>query len=136
MYRMRQGKKGLILLEIFLVDQFLKFLAVRLNLAVINKGIAFGLFKSFQNYPLLILAILIIGLFLFLLAVCKLLAHRDGKKIFYLALVLTGGLSNLLDRWIYGGVVDYLHLPRLPSFNLADLAINIGFVVLFYQAVF
>lgn len=42
-----------------------------------------------------------------------------------LALELGGGSSNLLDRWYFGGVRDVFILP-LTSFNLADVSIGVG----------
>ena len=48
------------------------------------------------------------------------------------ALVLGGGLSNLWERVMHGGVYDYLQFPKAPKklrryvFNLADLAILVG----------
>jgi len=46
-----------------------------------------------------------------------------------LFLLLSGAISNLIDRIIYGGVIDYLDLPFLPRFNLADLAIILGVII-------
>ncbi len=43
-----------------------------------------------------------------------------------LLLLVAGGFSNILDRYRYGGVVDYLHLGFFPSFNLADTMIVLG----------
>jgi len=46
-----------------------------------------------------------------------------------LAMILSGGLSNLLDRLIWGGVVDIFHIGAF-SFNLADGMIVAGAVLL------
>lgn len=43
--------------------------------------------------------------------------------------LLSGAVSNLLDRIIYGGVIDYFNLIYLPRFNLADVAIILGVVI-------
>lgn len=40
-----------------------------------------------------------------------------------------GGFSNLLDRFVYGGVVDYLRLGTLSTFNLADSLIVLGAIM-------
>ncbi len=41
-----------------------------------------------------------------------------------------GGLSNVLDRQIHGGVIDYIDLQHIPwwnyIFNLADVMIHVG----------
>jgi signal peptidase II len=46
------------------------------------------------------------------------------------AMLMGGALGNVLDRWLRGHVVDFIHVQRWPIFNLADVAISVG-VVLF-----
>lgn len=41
----------------------------------------------------------------------------------------------MIDRLLYGGVVDYWHLLKIPVFNLADLAIVVSLVVLCVQEI-
>lgn len=41
-------------------------------------------------------------------------------------LLLGGGLGNLLDRLASGTVTDMIDLGWFPSFNVADIALNIG----------
>jgi signal peptidase II len=53
-----------------------------------------------------------------------------------IALIISGGLSNLIDRIIYGGsVADFINLGigpvRTGIFNVADIAITVGFFMLF-----
>lgn len=55
------------------------------------------------------------------------------EKISYI--FLTGGIiGNLIDRIIYGYVVDYLRFIifgyNFPIFNLADICITIGVILL------
>jgi len=111
---------------LILVDQIFKFLALRWKLALINKGIAFGLFSPIKSF--------FIFLFLFLLILLLFSIYYFKKHHFKyvngLKLILAGGLSNLLDRIIYKGVIDYFHLPLIPNFNLADLVITLGFILL------
>ncbi len=55
-----------------------------------------------------------------------------------LALVMGGALGNLSDRLLYGHVVDFLDFYAMnwhfPSFNVADSAICVGAVMLFFDA--
>ncbi len=44
----------------------------------------------------------------------------------YLLLILAGGLSNLLDRYFYLGVVDYINIFGVLHNNLADFYIFFG----------
>jgi len=65
-----------------------------------------------------------------------LLKRHSGQKMFCfaLALILGGALGNVIDRVIYGHVVDFLdfHLNgyHWPAFNVADCGICIGAVLL------
>jgi signal peptidase II len=45
------------------------------------------------------------------------------------ALLVAGGLGNILDRANRGFVVDFIHLRSWPVFNVADIAITIGMVL-------
>jgi signal peptidase II len=45
-------------------------------------------------------------------------------------LVLAGAISNLLDRVVYGGVVDIIQLGGLSHFNVADVSILAGAAVI------
>ena len=45
-------------------------------------------------------------------------------------LFVAGGVGNTLDRLFFGGVRDFIKLPYLPSFNLADVSISLGAIFL------
>ena len=47
-----------------------------------------------------------------------------------LSLIILGALSNLLDRLIFGYVIDYINIFIWPVFNLADAMIVVG--IIFY----
>ena len=77
-----------------------------------------------------------------LLAVTFLMAMTlKGKKALKagLALILGGGMANLLERFLHGYVTDYIQfqipIPFLRKFiyNIADLCIFIGTAVLFFR---
>jgi signal peptidase II len=46
------------------------------------------------------------------------------------ALVLAGALGNVVDRAVRGYVVDFIHLTRWPIFNVADIAVVAGVLLL------
>lgn len=51
-------------------------------------------------------------------------------------LVFSAGFSNLLDRVIRGGVVDFIALPMFAwKFNLADLGLTIGVIWFIYDTI-
>jgi lipoprotein signal peptidase len=45
-----------------------------------------------------------------------------------LALVLAGGISNLIDRGVWGTVIDFMRLGAFSVFNLADVLLTAGVV--------
>jgi signal peptidase II len=57
-----------------------------------------------------------------------------------LALILGGALGNLVDRLMYGHVIDFIHLYygtfHWPVFNIADSAITVGAVALAISGLF
>jgi signal peptidase II len=50
------------------------------------------------------------------------------------ALVLAGALGNLADRAVRGYVVDFIHVTRWPIFNVADIAVVAGALLLLLTA--
>ena len=52
------------------------------------------------------------------------------------ALVLGGALGNVVDRAMRGYVVDFIHLTRWPIFNVADMAVVAGMILLGLCALF
>lgn len=57
-----------------------------------------------------------------------------------LALVLGGAIGNLIDRFAYGRVIDFLDFGigahRFPVFNIADTAVSIGMIALILLVLF
>lgn len=43
-------------------------------------------------------------------------------------LILSGGLGNLLERMLFGCIMDYIVLPFFPVFNLADVLLTVGVI--------
>lgn len=101
--------------EVFLVPNFLQ---LKLFL---NDKIAF--FLPLNIVFLTVIILLAAALIVFLIQEVR------AKHIFSaiaLSLIIFGALSNLFDRLAYGYVIDFIEIPRLSSFNLADLFIIVG----------
>lgn len=50
-----------------------------------------------------------------------------------LSLILSGGISNLIDRLFRGYVIDYIDINNLfkfPIFNIADIFVVLGIVII------
>lgn len=97
----------------------------------LNEGVAFGIYLP----PYLIFAFTIGIIFsvcyLFYLHLKESPAPNYKKwSMVGLTLVITGAVSNLLDRIVYGVTVDYLRIA-ISVINLADVLIVSGFVLYF-----
>ena len=57
-----------------------------------------------------------------------------------IALMLGGGIGNLLDRMLYGSVTDFLHfdfgLFQTGIVNMADISITVGFLMMIFELLF
>ena len=87
-----------------------------------NEGSAFGI-KIFKGNKIWII---ITSLFIILLYS---LPAKDRLSRTSRAFLVSGAIGNLLDRIIYGRVVDFINLPYWPTFNVADALITIGIVL-------
>jgi len=103
---------------------------------VYNKGAAFSFLSDAAGWqtPLLIgFAVVAVGI------LGTLIVRSPGRRLFCtgLALILGGALGNLIDRFRYGQVVDFLDFHAAgwhwPAFNVADSAITIGAVLLILE---
>ncbi|MFA5134793.1 MAG: signal peptidase II [Patescibacteria group bacterium] len=89
-----------------------------------NSGIAYGI-----AIPPTILMSLVIGLIIFCVGAAVACHHRGSiRPLIPLMLIVAGACSNLLDRFVYGAVVDWLVLTSWPVFNIADAMIAAGAV--------
>jgi len=93
----------------------------------LNTGIAWGI-----KLPTLILPVLIV---IALLLVMHLARHNQDRIADYgYALVISGGLLNLIDRLPDGAVSDYFAVGTFPIFNVPDSLISIGVAVLLWRS--
>ena len=91
-----------------------------------NQGVAFGLGGDIS--PALIGATILVLTALLVFVATR---GRSGWQVWLPAgLLLGGALGNLADRVRDGAVTDFIDLPLWPSFNLADLAIVLGVLLL------
>lgn len=97
-----------------------------------NSGAAFGMFKA-GGGVFTIVAIVVVGAIIYYYP--RIPENQLGIRI-ALGLQLGGAVGNLLDRLINGGeVTDFIFfhwykLLNAPIFNLADLAITVGVIIL------
>ena len=82
----------------------------------------------------IIVNVIVIGLIVYFIFSKK---EEISKAILVsLHLIIAGGISNLIDRIIHGYVIDfidfYIFNYNYPVFNLADVALVIGFILIIY----
>jgi len=133
-----RNKYRVVILGIFFVvlDQITKFIILKYHLLAVelNKGGAFSIGQNYSIYNIfsfIILAILL-SFFTYLL-----IASKDKNPFLIpMTLIISGGISNIIDRFYKNGVVDYIDIKIWPSFNLADIFIFSGFLILVYRSFF
>ncbi len=115
------------LVETYLPQEQTKVLTSYLHFShVRNMGGIFGLAQGHGWVFASVSAIFIVGLVMWVL---KSNYIRPFEYIFY-ALIVGGGCSNILDRLIYGSVIDFIAVKGIPHwnyiFNTADVMIHLG----------
>lgn len=87
-----------------------------------NFGVAFGI-------PIPFFVIVLLNVLL-LFSIYFFYKNEFNMKEFWnkiaLILIISGGIGNLIDRLIYGYVIDFIALWSYPRFNLADVYITVG----------
>ena len=92
-----------------------------------NSGAAFG---SLRDSPALLLN-LEIAMNIIVLLMLIFGKMRTGTRI-GLSMMLGGAVSNLVERIVWGHVIDWIPVPFLPlKFNLSDAFIGLGAVIVF-----
>ena len=103
---------------------------------VTNDGMAFGLSFPGGKHILLVMTILLTGFIIGFLW-----KEREGHPLvkYGLALILSGAVGNLIDRLLYGKVVDFLDLMigdfHWYIFNVADSSVTIGMVLFIVHSI-
>jgi signal peptidase II len=91
-----------------------------------NRGAAFGMLQGFGG----IFGILAIIVSLAIIVYYPVIPRTDKWMRLALALQLAGAMGNLIDRLTVGAVTDFVSIWQFPVFNVADLSITMGVIVL------
>jgi signal peptidase II len=121
-----QGTKALVRANVAIGDRDGVFPGVEI-VHVRNEGVAFSRFSGGGTVVAIIVGAALVAL------VAYFVTHLD-KPLVWLptGMLLGGALGNVIDRIRYGAVTDFIKLPGWPAFNVADIAITFGVVVLLY----
>jgi signal peptidase II len=126
--------------SLFILDQYIKFLFVdgfRLKgecislVLTYNTGVAFSMLAFLKEY------LKFIQLVIIFFSIIYLYLNKDIFKQYILAItfIFAGGLSNIFDRFIHEGVVDYVYWHcgfNFAIFNLADVLIDMAIVIILF----
>jgi signal peptidase II len=96
-----------------------------------NSGAAWGILPQFTYFYVVVAAVVV--------AVILVAVPRMGGGLFrqvVLGCVLGGALSDGVDRLLFGHVTDFIDFHVWPVFNVADMAIVGGMLVIVYELTF
>jgi signal peptidase II len=92
-----------------------------------NEGVAFSRFSGGGTIVTVIVAAALAALLAYFVT------HLHKPLVWLPTGMLIGGaLGNIIDRLRDGAVTDFIKLPAWPAFNVADMAITFGVLVLLY----
>lgn len=148
-------KRKVIILIIIIFSFFLDLLTKNyaLNHLIINHSLAINNFLNFTlafNYGAAFSFLsdaggwqrwfFIIFSFIVIIIISYMLIYDDNSPYIAFSFVIGGALGNLNDRIIYGYVIDFIEIYYntfyWPIFNIADVAISIGVILLLHNIIF
>ena len=145
MLNIKNNRFYYILLSILIIlsDQFTKNIININHALLINNDLLFFSIDYVKNYGaafnilsgnriFLSAVSSIVTLFLIYFILYK--KNISNLYLFCYSFILAGTVGNGIDRIIRGYVIDFINLNFIdfPVFNIADISINIGFVIILY----
>ncbi len=129
---------------IILIDQLTKYLMFYNHKIFINKGFllfrldfvknygaAFNIFSGSRTF----LSFISIFFSIYLIFLILRKNTLNSLDLYSYSFILGGTMGNGIDRIFKGFVIDFINLNfiNFPVFNIADISINIGFIILLYN---
>ncbi|MBI2684653.1 MAG: signal peptidase II [Actinobacteria bacterium] len=93
-----------------------------------NTGIAFSLLPGRQVVVTVLSLVAMVGIGVLLAS----LGRRNASVALGGGALVGGSIGNLVDRLTRGAVTDFLRLPNWPNFNIADVGITCGTILVVY----
>ncbi|KGF90390.1 MULTISPECIES: signal peptidase II [Prochlorococcus] len=141
-----QTKYYFIILSFFIIiiDQFTKYLMYRNYKTLVNKDFIFFKLDFVKNYGAafnifsgsrIFLSMISIIISIILLSLILRKYTSNILEIYSYSFILGGTIGNGIDRIFMGFVIDFINLNfiNFPVFNIADISINIGFILIIYS---
>jgi signal peptidase II len=103
-----------------------------------NSGAAFSFLSDASGWQRWFFVVLAVVIILVLVAWLRRLPADQVRTAWSLSLILGGAAGNLIDRVVYGHVIDFIDVYygswHWPTFNVADSAITLGACLLLLDA--
>ncbi|MCU7879610.1 MAG: signal peptidase II [Candidatus Thiodiazotropha sp. (ex Lucinoma aequizonata)] len=103
-----------------------------------NKGAAFSFLSDQGGWQRWFFIILAIGVTIVLIGWLWCLKREEQWIAVALSLIIGGAIGNVIDRIVFGQVIDFLHFHYQghywPAFNVADSAITVGVAIMLFDA--
>jgi signal peptidase II len=92
-----------------------------------NTGVAFSFLAGTGALVYVVTGVALVALVSFMLM-------RPGRGLLWLptGMLVGGAVGNLIDRIARGAVIDFIKLPHWPAFNVADMSITFGVIILVF----
>lgn len=119
----------------FVIEKYLYFKQVTIinNILLFtyvqNRGGAWGIFNNIPLLFIVLVPMVVIGMFFYI--------HRSKNKleIISISMIIGGALGNYIDRLFRGYVVDFMDFRIWPVFNVADIFVVVGGILLILSAI-
>ena len=136
----------LISINVIIFDQSTKHIINNNLKSLINRDLIFFSIDYVKNYGAafnllsgsrIILSIISVIISIILLYFILNLKNISNIDLFSYSFILGGTIGNGLDRIFKGYVIDFINLNfiKFPIFNIADISINIGFILILYRLI-
>jgi signal peptidase II len=123
------GRVALVAAGVTALDQATKAVVPGVDLVhTQNSGVAFGALSGGGAIVTVVVAIALVALLGYF-------ATHVRRPLFWLptGMLVGGAIGNVIDRVRAGGVTDFVQVPLgFPAFNVADMSITCGVLVLLY----
>ncbi|MAF50998.1 MAG: hypothetical protein CMH64_02800 [Nanoarchaeota archaeon] len=116
------SKVFLIAFLVIIIDRITKF--IFFESSSINKGAAFSILQGYTW--LFILAAVIVTIII-------IMSRNEKQYQLGMGFLLGGTIGNLIDRLVYSGVIDFIKISIIPSFNVADFSNVLGALLIIYK---
>jgi len=124
----------------FMLYESLEILPVFNLILVYNEGAAFSFLSDQPGWQRWFLAGVATVVTLVMIVWLRGLKQHERLTAMALGLIIGGAVGNLIDRVLFGHVIDFLdfHFGQYhwPAFNVADSAISIGVAIMLYEILF